>query len=203
MQKMSALLPAIVPPVEVRRWTLDEYHRMIEGGYLSENDDVELLEGWIVPKMPRNPPHDDSIEDINYALLAILPRSWRIRIQSAMTISSSESEPEPDLYVRAIRASRRRWHPEPAEIGMVIEVSDSTLARDRTLKLRIYAAAKIPVYWIVNLPDRMIEVYTSPGGPSKKPRYRRQRIYRNGDSVPVVIAGKVFGSIPVTAMLPA
>ena len=200
---MSMLLPAIVPPLEVRRWTLDEYHRMIDGGYLGEDDPLELLEGWIVPKMPRNPEHDDAIDQINCALLSILPKTWGIRTQSATTIAEAESEPEPDLFVRVSPLPRRRRHPEPSHICMIIEVADSSLTRDRTIKQRIYALAGIAVYWIVNLPDRQIEVYTDPTGPAKKPRYRHKRIYRNGATVPVVIAGEEIGRISVTAMLPA
>src|SRR5580692_6965610 len=92
---ISMLLTPIIPPIEVKRWTISEYHEMIEGGYLDEDDAVELLEGWIVPKMARGPDHDNCIEEINYLLLDVLPKGWRVRIQSALTIAASESEPEP------------------------------------------------------------------------------------------------------------
>ena len=195
------LLTPVIPNIEVKRWTLDEYHRMVEGGYLGEDDDVELLEGWIVPKMPRNPPHDDAIEEINYALLEILPKEWRIRIQSALSIAIASSEPEPDLFVYRSKHARRGKHPTPEITPLVIEVSDSTLNRDRTVKQRIYARARIPVYWIVNLPDRQVEVYTDPSGPTRSPKYRSKRYYRNGASVPVVVGGEEVGRIAVSALL--
>ena len=103
---MHMLLTPIVPPSEVKRWTLDEYHRMIEGGYLGEDDPVELLEGWIVTKMPRNPPHDESIDDALYALLDILPRSWRIRIQCALSIAIAEDRKSTRLNSSHIQKSR-------------------------------------------------------------------------------------------------
>jgi Putative restriction endonuclease len=86
-------LPAILPPFPVRRSTVDEYHRMIETGVLREDDDVELLEGWIVPKMPRSPTHDAVIAMITTEVLPRrLPEGWSCRGQSAMTTPSSEPE---------------------------------------------------------------------------------------------------------------
>jgi Putative restriction endonuclease len=192
------VLEPIIPPIEVKRWTLSEYHAMIDGGYLGEDDPVELLEGWIVPKMSRGRTHDDCIEEIHYLLLDLLPTGWRIRIQCAMTIAASESEPEPDLFIYT-HAQRKR-HPVPSQTALVIEVADSSLARDRGTKQRIYARGMVPVYWIVNLPDRQIEVYTEPSGPTKKPKYGKRRFYRNGSSVPVVIAGEEIGRISIKSV---
>src|SRR5436305_4096318 len=86
-----------LPPAPVRRFTVDEYHRMIQTGILEEDDSVELLEGWIVLKMPRNPPHDVAIDLAREAIETRLPAGWRVRVQSAIT--TSDSEPEPDLAV--------------------------------------------------------------------------------------------------------
>src|SRR5690348_4645166 len=86
-----------------RRFSVDEYHRMIETGILNELDQVELLEGVVVVKMPRNPIHDATIELIEEALSRLLPAGWRVRVQSAVTFR--DSEPEPDLAV--VRGSPR------------------------------------------------------------------------------------------------
>lgn len=83
----------------------------------------------------------------------------------------------------------------------MVEVADSSLERNRTVKLRIYAWGRIPVYWIINLPDRQVEVYGDPTGQAKSPRYRQRRYYRNGFSVPVVVAGEELGR-PVALLLP-
>ena len=194
-------LPAIMPPVPVRRFTVDEYHQMIQAGIIGEDDNVELLEGWIVPKMGRNPPHDTMISIVEAVLPPLLPKGLFCRGQSAITTTSSE--PEPDIAV--IRGTQRDYwgrHPGPADMAQVIEVADSSLSRDRTIKGPIYAAAAVPVYWIINLVDSQIEVYTDPTGPDPAPVYRTRRIYRIGDMVPFVVVGRDFGPIPAQELLP-
>ena len=118
--------PFAVPPWPVRKFTVAEYHQMIQAGILTENDTVELIEGWIVPKMPHNPPHDATVDQARELLQTSLPPGWRVRIQSAIT--TAESEPEPDLVVTPGPASRyAARHPQPHEIALVAEVSDSSL----------------------------------------------------------------------------
>src|SRR5438309_2736413 len=85
------------PLVPIYRLTVQQYHRMIEAGVLDEDDPVELLEGWMVAKMPRNPPHDGTITRMQKRLEPELGEDWLIRIQSAIT--TRDSEPEPDLAV--------------------------------------------------------------------------------------------------------
>src|SRR5438874_1162323 len=92
----TRLPPAVPPPnAYLRRFTVDEYHQMIDIGILTEDDPVELLEGWVRYKMPRNPLHDSRIEITRRRLAALLPPKWGLRIQSAITLT--DSEPEPDL----------------------------------------------------------------------------------------------------------
>ncbi|MEO6810157.1 MAG: Uma2 family endonuclease [Isosphaeraceae bacterium] len=191
-----------VPPVPVRRFTVDEYHRMIQTGILGPNDRVELLEGWIVPKMPRKPPHDAIVSLIlNRVLAPRLPDGWFARGQSAIT--TADSEPKPDLAV--VRGAERDYltrHPEPADMALVIEVSDTTLASDRSLKVRLYASAAIPVYWIVNLVDLRIEVFTNPTGPATSPSYRTRQDFGPADLVPLIIDGQDLGPIAGRDLLP-
>ena len=85
---------------------------------------------------------------------------------------------------------------------MAVEVADSSLQPDRTVKGRIYARAAIPLYWIINVPDHQIEVYTDPTGPCPNPNNQQRRDYRAGDSVPLVLDGQEIGSIPVNDLLP-
>ena len=84
-----------LPTLLLRRFTVDEYHQMIQAGILGEDEPVELLEGWIVIKMPRNPEQDLALEKADIAIRDRLPAGWRIRIQSAIT--TDDSEPEPTL----------------------------------------------------------------------------------------------------------
>lgn len=189
------------PPVPVRRFTVAEYRRLVETGILGEGDRVELLEGWIVPKMVHNPPHDNAIELADQLLRERLPPGWSLRIQSA--ISTSDSEPEPDLaIVRGSPRERRSRHPEPHELGLVVEVAESSLDIDRDTKARLYARAGIATYWIVNLVDRQVEVLTSPSGPADEPGYAEQRIYDIGDRVPFVLDGQPIADLAVDDLMP-
>jgi Uma2 family endonuclease len=185
-----------VPEFPVRRFSVDEYHRMIESGILGEDDAVELLQGWIAPKMARNPPHDTLVDKTDEAVRRLLPRNWRIRIQSAIT--TANSEPEPDLAVVQGPADRY-WsrHPRPEEIALVIEVSESSLDKDRKEKGPIYAEARIPYYWIVNIVDRVIEVYSQPDARGAKFVYQSADVKKAGDQVSLVIEGTEVGLIAV------
>lgn len=189
-----------VAPLPHYRFTVKQYHRMIQTGVLTENDRVELLEGWIVPKMPHNPPHDGTISLLHRRFSRLLPEDWIIRIQSAIT--TRESEPEPDLAV--VSGPERTYlarHPSPRDVGMLIEVSESTLRDDRRIMGRIYARARIPIYWIVNLIDRQIEVYTIPKG-GRNPAYAERCDYPRHQSIPLVIAGQEFWRIPLRELFP-
>jgi Uma2 family endonuclease len=167
---------------------------------LTDQDHVELLEGWIVPQMMHNPLHDATIELLDDGLRPRLPAPWRIRIQSAIT--TIDSEPEPDLAIvgRDVRGRLGR-HPGSKEIAWVVEVADTTLRRDR-YKCEIYARAGIPVYWIVNLVERQIEVYTDPTGPDSNPEYRCRNDFGPGDTIALVVGGHEVGRIPVSELLP-
>ncbi len=185
----------------MRPFTVDEYHRLIEAGVLTEADPVELLEGWIVYKMTRNPPHDVALGLTGDALAARLPAGWHVREQSAVT--TADSEPEPDLAVtRGVRRDYAARHPGPADLALVVEVAESSLDDDRDDKWRIYARAGIPVYWIVNVVDRRVEVYTDPTGPDPAPGYRRRDDYGPGQAVPFALPGQPPAAIPVVDLLP-
>ena len=175
---------------------------MIQAGILGEDDNVELLEGWIVPKMSKNPPHDTMISIIaEDFFMPRLPAGYHCRGQSAVT--TTYSEPEPDIaVVRGLKRDYLARHPGPADMALVVEVAESSLSRDRTVKVRIYARAAVPVYWIVNLVDRQIEVYTDPSGPIAEPVYHTRRDYRVGDLVPFVVDGRELGPIPAQELLP-
>jgi Uma2 family endonuclease len=194
-------LPLLGTMAGFRRFSVPEYHRLIEIGVLTEDDNLELIEGYLVLKMARNPPHDRTIQRWNRKLLPLLPPGWDLRIQSA--ISLSESEPEPDItVVKGDDSCYETHHPAATDIGMLIEVSDSTLLGDRADKGRIYARANLPVYWIVNLIDRQIEVYEQPSGPNAAPSYAKTTIYSVGDSIPLVLDNKPVTTFAVLDLLP-
>jgi Uma2 family endonuclease len=194
-------LPLLGTMAGFRRFSVPEYHRLTEIGVLTEDDNLELIEGYLVLKMARNPPHDRTIQRLNRRLFGALPQGWDIRIQSAVTFI--ESEPEPDIAV--VKGDDTRYvaqHPHADEIGMLIEVADSTLPGDRADKGRIYARASVPVYWIVNLIDRQIEVYEQPSGPTTAPAYAKATTYRVGDAIPLVLDGSTIATFAVQDLLP-
>ena len=180
---------------------MDEYHRMIRDGYFSEDERFELLEGLIVEKMPRDPVHDAAVELALALLQALVPAGWRVRPQCAAT--TSDSEPEPDLaVVRGTPRDHRDHHPGPEDMALVVEVSNTTVHRDRNLKHRIYARAGVKVYWIVNVAERQVEVYTQPTGPALEPTYGHRTDYGVGATVPVFIGPSPVGEIAVNDLLP-
>jgi hypothetical protein len=174
---------------------------MIRMGILTEDDRVELLEGWIVPKMAHNPPHDVTVDQAQETLRARLPAGWRIRVQSAIT--TEDSEPEPDIVVVPGPVTRYvTRHPEPQDIGLLVEVSDANLQRDRNEKSRLYARARIGCYWIINIPDQQVEVFTDPTGPDADPHYRQNQVYDIHATVPLILDGQERGPIPVQELFP-
>lgn len=198
--KAIAPLPPAIPPLPVRRFTVDEYHKMIETGILKSGDRFELIHGWIVRKMTINPPHTYSVNAVQDALRALqLPKA---HVRGQQPVTTSDSEPEPDVVLAVgSKDDYKVRNPRPSEVLLLVEVADSSLHEDRTTKLELYAASKIAVYWIVNLVDRRIEVYTEPRG-GKNPAYKLQTNYGPDDTVPVVVAGKQIGRIPVKELLP-
>lgn len=184
-----------------RRFSVAEYHKLIKAGYLTEDDNLELIEGYLVHKMSRNPPHDSTISRMNKYFLRSITTPCEVRVQSAITLA--DSEPEPDFAITQPSADEyESHHPTPLEIYLVIEIADSTLDTDRSDKARIYARSLIPIYWIVNLVDRQIEVYTQPSGPTSQPSYSVRTDYGVGADVPVVLDGVEVARLPVSRIMP-
>jgi len=177
-----------------------EYNHLTEIGLLTENDNVELLEGVMVYKMPRNPSHDGDLHEVLNGLIAVLPSGWAFRVQSAIQLA--DSVPEPDIAIVRIDSRKYRGnYPTPKDIGLLVEVSDSTLDSDRKDKCRIYARAGIACYWVVNIPDRQIEVYEQPSGPTTTPGYAKRADYRPGDHLPFLLNGVQIATLTVRDLL--
>ena len=164
------------------RITVEQYDEMIRQGCFepSEEHHVELIYGEISPMMsPINPPHDDTVDLLNEWSFACLPRGTiRVRVQGSFGIPLLDSVPQPDIaWLKP--GHYRTQRPLPEDVLLVIEVADSSLAKDRGIKAKLYAEAGIPDYWIVNLRDRTIEVHRDPQGSS----YRSLEIRRIGEEV--------------------
>jgi len=182
-------------------FTVDQYDEMVRTGILDKDDRVELLEGYVVLKMPADEPHENTVAALTEVMTLLRLPGWFV--SSQIGINSSTSRPEPDVYLaRGDRKTYTACRPGPADLGLVVEVADSSLASDRIHKARIYARDRIPVYWIVNLPDRRVEVYTDPTGSGDEPRYATVRHFSAGTAVPVELDGQAVGTIPVDEILP-
>jgi Uma2 family endonuclease len=180
-------------------YTVEEYERMAAAGLITPADRLVLIEGRLVKKMTKYPPHTTATNIAHRTIGALLPAGWHARKEDPVRIPGRNSEPEPDVSVaRGDDKTYSLRHPNEADIALIVEIADSSLAKDRALVMT-YGAAGIPVYWIVNLVDHQVEVYTDPdpaGG------YRSRVDYRLGDDVPVVIGGLVIGQIAVADLLP-
>lgn len=182
------------------RCSVEQYHAMIQAGILTEDDPIELLEGWLVIKMPKNPRHSTVTLFLRVALERVVPPDWFVDSQEPLT--TVDSEPEPDVMI--MRGTPRQYvdhHPGPQDLALVVEVADSSLQRDRLLKKRLYAAAGIPVYWVVNLTDACIESYSDPSGATEQPDYRHRQVYSLADDIPVTLDGKEVARLVVRELL--
>jgi Uma2 family endonuclease len=190
-----------VPSEPVWRLTVSQYHDMIQHGILTEDDPVELLEGWLIQKMSKNPPHRVSTRRARERLSRALPAGWYVDAQEPIT--TLDSEPEPDvIVVRGDSDDYADRHPSPGDVALVVEVADASLHRDRTIKKRAYARAGIALYWIVNLIDRRVEVYSGPSGPSDQPDYRQRSEHGEGDTLVLLLDGRSASEVPVRDLLP-
>jgi Uma2 family endonuclease len=197
--RMVSALSSAVPPFPIARFSVEQYHRMIESGAFTEDDRLELIEGWVVQQMAKGPGHEYAVGQGEELLRARIPAGWHVRNQAPITLTSSE--PEPDLtIVRGDRGAYRQRHPVPSEVALVVEVSDTSLDTDR-VKGKTYGAAGIPEYWIINLVDRHVEVYTQPDAASEL-GYAICTMFRANETIALRMAGQDLGTLAVIALLP-
>jgi hypothetical protein len=183
-QMLAGRAPAFVP------LTVEQYHQMIAGGILREGEPIELIDGILIRKdradrggdpMSHGPRHASGVKRLQRIFRKV--EEWGFHLQSQLPVTlGSTQEPEPDLaVVRGHEEDFLQQHPGPADISALMEVADSSLSYDRTTKQALYAGANIPLYWIINLADRQIEVYQDP-----QPflgQYRQRTDYPAGQKV--------------------
>jgi len=174
---------------------------MIRAGILDEDDKVELLEGYVVLKMPRDPEHDGTIQLIQENLSGRLPPQWSLRVQ--LSLALSDSQPEPDFAVVRDRArDYLQHHPGAPDTGLVVEVAKTSLLRDQRDKSRIYARAGIPGYWIVDVAGGVVEVYSRPSGDTGDPFFGEFQVVRPPDAIQHELDGVGVAMIPAADLLP-
>jgi Uma2 family endonuclease len=151
------------------RWTRRDYGRLLEQGFLDEDDPIELLDGLLLVKEPHSSPHRTAVLLTARALERAFGDGWFVQVQSAI-ILDDRAEPEPDVCV--VRGSPRDYvESHPSQPALIVEVALSGLRRARGRKARAYARARIADYWVVNLVDRVVEVYREPARPGPARRH--------------------------------
>ena len=187
-------------PLSLRRWKRAEYERLVDLG-LFQGDPVELIGGQLVVAEPQGSYHATAVGAADDALRAILPTGWIVRAQMPVALDD-ESAPEPDLaVVPGTRADYRESH--PARPALALEVADSSLDFDRQHKGSLYARAGVQDYWIVNLIDRVLEVYRDPEpDPSAPYGWRYRSVETLAPPSVVVPLAFPFAQIAVADLLP-
>jgi Uma2 family endonuclease len=150
------------PPESIYRLSVEQYEAMVAAGVFSNKERLHLIDGLLAAKRTEDPPHASTCDATQVGLSSLLPAGWYIRMGKPLRIPSRSSEPEPDAAVA--RGSYRDYalrHPGPGDVALVVEVSDTSLREDRGMT-SIYGGGGVPVYWIMNLVDRQVEVYSSP-----------------------------------------
>lgn len=188
--------------VFLRRFTVEECPRMIAAGVLEEGEQVELLEGMIVQVPTQNPPHGVALYQSQQVLPPLMPAGWIVRVQLPIVVGASERAPD----IAVVRGPIRRYlqrHPTRSDIAILGEITDSTIKKDRQVLPAIYARDRIPVYWIINLADSQIEVYTHPSiDDSGAAYYKARQDYGPKELLPVVIKSRVVRTVRVRDLLP-
>ena len=182
-----------------RRWSRAEYYQMAELGWFN-GQRAELIGGEVVVVNPQKHPHASTVDQVAEILRDTFSAGYWVRMQLPLSIAAS-SEPEPDVAV--VSGERAEYTDHPTSAVLVVEVSDTTLQFDRSRKMSLYAQAGIRDYWIVNLIDRVLEVYREPvedGGQPFGFRYRDVR--RLSPDEKVAPLEKPESGIAVAALLP-
>jgi Uma2 family endonuclease len=148
---------AVEPPTPLHRFSLEEYHRLIESGAFDEDTRMELIDGLLVDMSAKTAPHENAIAWLNKLLVRSLDDRFEVRVSAALTTGTSE--PEPDIMVIELDAPRP-YHPGTAVL--IIEVAVSSQKRDLRHKPPIYAGAGVPDYWVVDLDAGRVVVHGTP-----------------------------------------
>lgn len=165
-----------IPNVQPKRFTVDEYHRLAELGFLGEDDHIELIRGELIQRAAKGVRHEFCLRRLLRQLPRLIGDRATLQCQAPITLSF-DGEPEPDFAILRNREDDYATaHPTPEDVWLVIEIADSSLDYDQTVKLPLYAEAAIAEYWIFNLVDRQLEVYTEPSQVGDSFDYLNRRI---------------------------
>jgi len=178
-----------------RRFTVDEYERMGQAGILSEDDRVELIEGEIIEMPPIGPPHASVASRLTAMLVAAVGARALVRVADPTRLGVY-SMPQPDFLLAKPRKDYyASAHPQPTDVFLVVEVTDTTLAYDRGVKVPLYARAGVPEVWLVVIPEEQIETFRQPSPEG----YRTASTLRRGETLSIEALPGI--EVPVTQIL--
>ena len=182
---------------ELYRMNVSEYERLVALGGLDDSK-IELLDGLLVRKIGKNPPHVWAVDSAEMGFRGLFPTVGCFVATALSVYRSLTNRSRMWRCVRGTRLDYKTRHPGPSDVGLLVEVAESSLDRDRGEKLRAYARIGIPIYWIVNLVELRVEVYTDPadGG------YRAREDHPRGSQVQVILDGVERGRLAVDDLLP-
>ena len=164
----------MIAHADTYRFSVEEYHKLNEAGIFDETDRVELLDGEIIVMAAIGKHHANSVRRLNNRLAKLLGDVCLVDCQNAFILDDF-SEPQPDILLVRPEVEKTGELPRPEDIFLVIEVADSTLRFDSSTKLRAYARAGLPEYWIVNLAEGAVDIYLKPTGDGYAEHLRRER----------------------------
>jgi Uma2 family endonuclease len=191
------ILPPCLPLEQLYRFTVDQYHRMGAAGVFGPEERVELIEGMIIQMTPIGLAHRFAVDQLTQLLVPMVAGSWYVAPQNPVVFQ--RSEPQPDIaIIRGRPTDYRKRHPGPNDVGLLIEVADSSLDFDRRGKGFMYSRCNVPEYWIVNVVEECVERYRrSPGQTAFGPC----DVFSLHQSVPVELDGKRYGEINVIDLI--
>ncbi|AMV38432.1 Uma2 family endonuclease [Planctomyces sp. SH-PL62] len=183
------------------RFTADQVWRMIAAGIIPDDVDVELLRGRIY-RITKHEPHNYAVARTTKLLRAMLPPGFHAREEKSMRHGRS-SIPEPDVAV--VPGSEDDFRPEPpatSEAALIVEICASSRTADYRDKTSLYASADVPIYWVLDVDGRKLDVFSEPKGSGRDAGYARHASFAESEPAPVVLAGREVGRIAAKDMLP-
>jgi len=174
----SDLITNTPPQPRRLRFSVDDYYKMIDQGMVEDYEKCEIIDGELIKKMTIGDRHAAAVNWLTRFFITNVSENILVSIQNPLRLGDYD-EPEPDIVLADLTKYDGKRHPRPAETILVIEVSDSTLKYDREIKIPLYAEAEIPEVWIVNLPNRIVEIHHQPSVGI----YQFAKIFEQGETV--------------------
>ena len=203
-QPQTQTAPAPDPVFEHRhRFSVEEYFQIIESGALGPEPRTELIDGVIIDKMTKNSPHIIATDLVQYLFIRLVPAGYFFTMGNPVVIEALNSVPEPDaMVVRDDPRDIRGRGATPAVTALAVEVADTPYALDRSRKSKLYAMAGIPIFWLVDLNRRRLEVFSNLSGQGDQSQYDSAKSFGESDEAPFVLDGQEIARFRVSEILP-